>query len=296
MDPLGTQLTYRRLSSRRSHLILVALIVLALVGVALLAVPGSPVHRGVKKGLDLQGGLEVVLKAQPPKGHKLTADDLDRSVGDHAQPRRQARRRRAGDPQAGHRTRSSIQLAGVHDSTQAAKIIGSTAQLELYDLEPALVAAVDLARRAPVATASLYQLLSRVQADGEDGHAEPVRALQAGQGHDDDRHRQEQEDDDDDRRPCRRRTPARRATLHRDPTTGNAGPPRPLTGGKVPKGWKVLTVPAKTVVITLLHDDVGRLPGRSGRRCRRRARSTTTSSSTAPTRTTATRPTASTRT
>jgi preprotein translocase subunit SecD len=66
-------------SSRRSNLVLVGLIILALVGVALLTVPNSPFHRGVKKGLDLQGGLEVVLKAQPPKGHKLTKDDLDRS-------------------------------------------------------------------------------------------------------------------------------------------------------------------------------------------------------------------------
>ena len=68
------------MSSRRSHLFLVGLILLALVGTALLAVPSSPFHRGVKKGLDLQGGLEVVLKAQPPVGHKLTAADLDRSV------------------------------------------------------------------------------------------------------------------------------------------------------------------------------------------------------------------------
>ena len=61
---------------RRNHLILLGLIVLALAGVALLVVPGSPAHRTVRKGLDLQGGLEVVLKAQPPKGHKLTSEDL----------------------------------------------------------------------------------------------------------------------------------------------------------------------------------------------------------------------------
>jgi preprotein translocase subunit SecD len=67
-------------SSRRSHLILVSLICAALVGVAFLAVPSSPAHRPLKQGLDLQGGLEYVLKAQPPKGHKLTTEDLDRSV------------------------------------------------------------------------------------------------------------------------------------------------------------------------------------------------------------------------
>ncbi len=46
----------------------------------MLAVPGSPFHKGVTKGLDLQGGLEVILKAQPPPGHKLVKSDLDRSV------------------------------------------------------------------------------------------------------------------------------------------------------------------------------------------------------------------------
>ena len=68
------------MASRRSHLILVGLLLLALVGVALLGVPGSPIKRDLRKGLDLQGGLEIVLQAQPPKGHKLTGEDLDRSV------------------------------------------------------------------------------------------------------------------------------------------------------------------------------------------------------------------------
>src|SRR5207249_11181886 len=69
-----------RVTNRRSHLILVGLIVLALVGVVALAVPSSPAHKKVTLGLDLQGGLEVVLKAVPPENHKLTSSDMDRSV------------------------------------------------------------------------------------------------------------------------------------------------------------------------------------------------------------------------
>ena len=42
----------------------------------------------------------------------------------------------------------SIQLAGVHNVNQAANIIGSTAQLELYDLEPAAVGPSTSASRA----------------------------------------------------------------------------------------------------------------------------------------------------
>ena len=46
---------------------MVGLLVAALVGVALLIVPGSPLHKGLREGLDLKGGLEVVLQAQPPR-------------------------------------------------------------------------------------------------------------------------------------------------------------------------------------------------------------------------------------
>ena len=66
------------MTNRRSHLILVGLLALALAGVAMLAIPGSPGHKKVRLGLDLQGGLEVVLKAVPPKGHQLTSSDMDR--------------------------------------------------------------------------------------------------------------------------------------------------------------------------------------------------------------------------
>ena len=56
------------MKDRRSHLVLMGLILAALVGVALLAIPSSPISRKVTLGLDLQGGLEVVKKSVPEKG------------------------------------------------------------------------------------------------------------------------------------------------------------------------------------------------------------------------------------
>ena len=50
------------------------------------------------------------------------------------------------------------------------------------------------------------------------------------------------------------------ASLHRDPTTGNPGLLDPY-GGKVPKGAKVLPVPAKTVVITCTATSSSVCPG-----------------------------------
>src|SRR5947207_2746991 len=67
------------MSSRR-YVFLMGAILAAVVAALLLAVPGSPIHKKPTLGLDLRGGLEVVLKAVPPKGHALTAADLDRSV------------------------------------------------------------------------------------------------------------------------------------------------------------------------------------------------------------------------
>ncbi len=141
------------MASRRSNLILVGLIVLALVGVALLAVPGSPFHRGVKKGLDLQGGLEVVLKAQPPKGHKLEKSDLDRSV---SIMRSRVDKLGVASPEIRKQSPDQIviQLPAVHDPEQAAQIIGKTAELELYDLTPALVSPSVTARLDPAVPAT----------------------------------------------------------------------------------------------------------------------------------------------
>src|SRR5688572_19616943 len=68
------------MSERRNNLLFLALILVALIGAALLAVPGSPLYKKPILGLDLQGGLEVVLKAVPPENRPLRSSDLDRSV------------------------------------------------------------------------------------------------------------------------------------------------------------------------------------------------------------------------
>ena len=63
--------------NRRPHLTLVALIAAGLIGVGLLAVPGSPIEQTPTLRLDLQGVLEVTLKAVPPVNRPLQKTDLD---------------------------------------------------------------------------------------------------------------------------------------------------------------------------------------------------------------------------
>ena len=142
---------------RRNHLILVSLILAALIGVGLLAIPGSPVHRGATLGLDLQGGLEVVLEAVPPKGHTLTKEDLDRSVDIM---RNRIDKLGVSEPEIRKQGSNQIviQLAGVTDPEKAAALIGKTAQLELFDLEQDLTGP-SVGAQGPVATRRLFDLL-----------------------------------------------------------------------------------------------------------------------------------------
>jgi SecD/SecF fusion protein len=149
-------------SSRRAHVALVCVVVAALGGVAALAVSGSPVHRKATLGLDLQGGLEVVLKANPPKGHQLTSDDLNRSIDIM---RNRIDKLGVSEPEIRKQGSDQIviQLAGVHDPASAAKLIGKTAVLEFYDFEADLTgpSVTPGLQRGPVATGSLYELLNK---------------------------------------------------------------------------------------------------------------------------------------
>jgi SecD/SecF fusion protein len=150
-------------SDRRKYLLLLGVITLALAGVAFIGVPGSPGHKKPTLGLDLQGGLEVVLKAQPPKGHPLTTSDLQRSVDIM-----RSRIDKLGVSEPEIRTQGKnqivIQLAGVHDPDAAAKLIGTTASLEFYDLEADATGPSFSVQGFVVATPKLYDLLARVQA------------------------------------------------------------------------------------------------------------------------------------
>src|SRR3954452_23355576 len=143
------------MSNRRSHLILVGLILAALAGVALLAIPSSPAHKKVTLGLDLQGGLEVVLKAVPPPGKTCDSACMDRSVSIM-----RSRIDKLGVAEPEIRKQGSnqivIQLARGHHVTKGAQILGTTRHVHLYPL------AVDAVGPSSggVATGSLYDLLS----------------------------------------------------------------------------------------------------------------------------------------
>src|SRR4051795_9687041 len=153
------------MSNRRSHLFLVGLILAALAGVALLAIPRSPTHKKVTLGLDLQGGLEVVLKAVPPPGKSCDAACMDRSV---TIIRKRIDKLGVSEPEIRKQGSNQIviQLAGVHDVNKAAEIIGTTAQLQFFDLENDVVGTSSDGAGHVVADGSLYDLLTKANTKG----------------------------------------------------------------------------------------------------------------------------------
>jgi SecD/SecF fusion protein len=214
---------------RRNYLILIGLIVLALVGVALMAVPGSPAEKKPTLGLDLQGGLEVVLKAVPPKGHTLTTEDLDRSIDIM---RKRIDKLGVSEPEIRKQGSNQIviQLAGVHNAADAAKLIGKTAQLEFYDLEGDLTgpSAPSLNQIYPKASASLYDLLSNTStvALADKGTPEQWYLFDA------------QHKTQVGPVPTEEKLKASKAYS------------QAIKNGKLPKGWRVLRVPQATAVVS----------------------------------------------
>lgn len=206
--------------TRRAATVVVALVVAALVGVALLAIPGSPLEQRPTLGLDLQGGLEVTLQAVPPKDRELTKDDLDRSV---AIMRDRVDRLGVAEPEI--RTQGddqiAIQLPGVKDPAAAARIIGKTAQLELFDLEANLVApSIDARSRQPIATPRLYDLLAGQQALVEKGGSDSWYVFQ-----------------DKGKKLVRGPVGSKEAALSK-------------WGGELPAGHKLFGVPPESVVVS----------------------------------------------
>lgn len=93
---------------------------------------GEPIVKSLNLGLDLRGGLHVVLEAQEAEGIEITEDTIDKSIG--------ILRNRVDSlgvsepllfPQGDRRI--IVELAGVDNPEEAVNIIKNTAQLEFWD-------------------------------------------------------------------------------------------------------------------------------------------------------------------
>jgi SecD/SecF fusion protein len=141
----------------RRHLLILLALLAALGGVAVLALFRQPTL-----GLDLQGGLEVVLEARPERGRELTQEDLDRSV---EIIRDRVDKTGVAEPEIRKQgaNQIAVSLAGVHDTGRAARLIGQTAKLEFYDLQGDALSPTISAQGQIIAAPKLLPLLSGQQ-------------------------------------------------------------------------------------------------------------------------------------
>ena len=164
------------MANRRQHLLLVSLILLGLIGVGLIALPQSPLYKSPSLGLDLQGGLEVVLEANPPPGRPLREGDMKRSetiIRDRidALGVREPVVTRQGENQI------VVQLPGIRDPERAKEIIGKTAELQFYDLQGDLVPPSVTPNGDVIPLETRYDLLTSVQSSIQEGGGKEWRVF-----------------------------------------------------------------------------------------------------------------------
>jgi SecD/SecF fusion protein len=147
----------------RRHLIILGALFAAVGGVVALAFFRTPTL-----GLDLQGGLEVVLQAKAPRGRQITQEDLDRSI---EIMRQRVDKTGVAEPVITRQGNSQIavELAGVHDAARAAELVGQTAQLEFYDLQGDALAPTLTANGGIQPSTQLLPLLQSQQKLAEKG-------------------------------------------------------------------------------------------------------------------------------
>jgi preprotein translocase subunit SecD len=115
---------------KNTSIAIIASIVVVLIGLAYFT--SKPILNNLKLGLDLKGGLHVVLMADEKEGQEVTTDTIQKAIG--------VLRNRIDSlgvkepiiyPQG--KNRIVIELAGVNDPEEAVNIIKNTAQLEFWD-------------------------------------------------------------------------------------------------------------------------------------------------------------------
>ena len=115
---------------QNSSMAIVAAVVVAIIGLVYFTY--QPIMNNLQLGLDLKGGLHVVLQAQETEGEEITSDTIQKSIG--------VLRNRVDSlgvkepsiyPQG--QDRIVVEIAGVDDPEQAVNIIKNTAQLEFQD-------------------------------------------------------------------------------------------------------------------------------------------------------------------
>ncbi len=124
------------MTSRARNLSILGVVLVLLVLAGLVIVPGSPLSKDTRLGLDLKGGIELVYQGRPtPQVPEVTQQALDDAV-ETIRKRTDALGVSEPEIQRSGRDQISIGLPDVQNAQRAIDQVGTTAQLQFYDWEP----------------------------------------------------------------------------------------------------------------------------------------------------------------
>ncbi len=127
------------MTSRRRNLAILAAVAGLLVLAVLLVIPGSPLEKKTRLGLDLKGGVELIYEGRPtPQVPEVTPQAIDDSI-ETIRKRTDALGVSEPEIQRAGENQISIGLPDVQNADRAEEQVGTTAQLQFYDWEPNVI-------------------------------------------------------------------------------------------------------------------------------------------------------------
>ena len=124
------------MTSRTRNFTILGIVAFLMVLALLVIVPGSPLSKDTKLGLDLKGGVELVYEGEPtPQVPKVTPQSIDDAI---ETMRKRVDSLGVSEPEiqrAGAR-QISVGLPDVKNAARAQEQVGNTARLQFYDWEP----------------------------------------------------------------------------------------------------------------------------------------------------------------
>jgi SecD/SecF fusion protein len=124
------------MTSRTRNFTILGIVAFLLVLALLVIVPGSPLSKDTKLGLDLKGGVELVYKGEPtPQVPKVTPQAIDDAI---ETMRKRVDSLGVSEPeiQRAGRDQISVGLPDVKNAARAQEQVGNVARLQFYDWEP----------------------------------------------------------------------------------------------------------------------------------------------------------------
>jgi SecD/SecF fusion protein len=124
------------MTSRGRNLTILGIVAVLLVLALLVIVPGSPLSKETRLGLDLEGGIELVYEARPtPQVPEVTQQAIDDAI---ETMRKRVDSLGVSEPeiQRSGREQIAVGLPAVQNAERAKAQVGTTARLQFYDWEP----------------------------------------------------------------------------------------------------------------------------------------------------------------